>query len=49
MHEYAHVPLHLQQLLFEDKYGTLHMVHGNTHLVMYGSHQHKRTMLMGML
>ena len=35
--------------LFEDRYGTLHMVRGNTYLHMYGLHLHRRTMMMRML
>ena len=35
--------------LFEDKYGTLHMVHGNMYPHMYGPHLHRRTMMMRML
>ena len=34
---------------FEDKYGTLHKVRGNTYLHMYRPHLHKRTMMMRML
>ena len=36
LHEYFRVLLHLQQFLI----GTLHMVHGNTYLHMYGPHLH---------
>ena len=35
--------------LFEVRYGTLHMVRGNTYLHMYEPHLHRRTMMMRML
>ena len=34
---------------FENQYGTLHMVHGNMYLHMYGLHLRRRTMIMRML
>ena len=35
--------------LCEDKYRTLHMVHGNTHYHIYGPHMHQKTTMMRML
>ena len=48
LHEYVRVLLQLQQFLYLKTSTTLHMVHGNMYLRTYGSHLHRRTMLMRM-